>query len=103
MPVEGIILEPGPERPPGYEDGVFVSVPSDPSHIYYLDPEASREQGKLVFQVIDLVQAEPRVQRENSEEYLKQFEHLWQAPDVKRGGGATSETRSKHKGIVELS
>jgi hypothetical protein len=101
-PVEGIIIEPGAKRPSGYESGVFVTVPSDPGHLYYLDPQASREQGKLVFQVIDLKVSGAEAREENTEEYLKQFEYLWRAPDIKRGGGATGEKCSKHKGIVEV-
>ncbi|GAB4350109.1 MAG: hypothetical protein Kow0099_33490 [Candidatus Abyssubacteria bacterium] len=101
-PVEGIIIEPGAHRPPGYESGVFVAVPSEPDRLYYLDPHASKEQGKLVFQVIELKapHAEPR--ENNPEEHLKQFECLWNAPDVKRGGGATGEKYSKHKGVVDV-
>lgn len=98
-PVEGIIVEPGPQRPSGYESGIFVTVPSDEKHIYYLDPEASREQGRLVIQMIEM-KNEKSPPMAPPEELLREFEHLRQAPDVRRGGGAAGEACSKHKGIV---
>ncbi len=97
--IEGIIFEPGTQRPSGYESGIFVSVPSDEKLIYYLDPEASREEGRLVIKLIELKPKKPAPEV-GPEELLKDFEHLRQAPDVKRGGGAAGEACSKHKGIV---
>lgn len=99
--VDGIIFEPIPQRPPGYESGIFVSVPSDLEHIYYFDPEASREQGRLVVQVLDSKRKKSAVEPV-PDEFVKEYEHLRRLPEVKMGGGATGEANSRHKGVVEL-
>ncbi|RJP69473.1 MAG: hypothetical protein C4532_11000 [Candidatus Abyssobacteria bacterium SURF_17] len=101
QPVEGIIFEPSPKRPPGYESGVFVMVPSEKNRVYYLDPDASKEQGRLIIQVIG-PKAEQSAEQPSPEELLKDFEDVWKASHVKRGGGATGEAYSKHKGIIEV-
>ncbi len=101
QPVEGIIFEPGPRRPPGYESGIFVMVPSDSKHIYYLDPNASKEQGRLIIQMIEKKTEEPTPES-LVEDFLRPFEYIRKAPDIKRGGGATGEARSKYKGIMDL-
>ncbi len=101
QPVEGIIFDPGTRRPPGYESGLFVMVPSDAEHVYYLDPNASREQGRLIIQMIEKKTEEPSPDA-LIEDMLKEFEYLRKAPDIKRGGGATGEDRSKYKGIIDL-
>lgn len=101
QPVEGIIFEPGPHRPSGYESGIFVMVPSEPDHIYYLDPNASRQQGRLIIQMIEKKTEEPTPES-LVEDLLKPFEYIRKAPDIKRGGGATGENRSKFKGLIEL-
>lgn len=102
QPVEGIIFEPGPKRPPGFESGVFVMVPSEKSRVYYLDPDASREQGRLVIQVLG-AKAEQSAEASPPPDLLKELEYIQNAPGVKRGGGATAEAYSKHKGVVEIS
>ncbi|MBI4830548.1 MAG: hypothetical protein HY801_03135, partial [Candidatus Lindowbacteria bacterium] len=43
QPIEGIIFEPSPRRPAGFEAGVFVMVPADPEHVYYFDPDSSKQ------------------------------------------------------------
>jgi len=100
--IAGIIFEPGPQRPTGYEDGIFVSVPTDADRIYYLDPEASREQGRLIMQVIDMKPEAPAGEI-TPEALLKDFDYIRQAPEVKRGGGAISERNSKDCGIIDIS
>jgi hypothetical protein len=99
--VEGIIIDPGPQRPAGFESGVFITVPSDPDHIYYLDPDASKKEGRLIIQMLEVPKKEP-VPEVRVEDLLSDFEQIRQAPDVKRGGGATGEACSKHTGIIEL-
>jgi hypothetical protein len=101
QPIEGIIFEPGPRRPQGFEAGVFVTVPNERGAIYYFDPEASKEQGRIVIQKLDTKRerAEPAAP---SDDFLKEFEHIRRAPDVKIGGGAVGESRSKYKGILDL-
>jgi hypothetical protein len=101
QPVEGIIFDPGLGRPPGYESGVFVMVPSDSKHVYYLDPEASKKQGRLIIQMIDKKEEESAPES-LVEDSLKEFEYIRKAPDIKRGGGATGETQSKYVGIVDV-
>ena len=100
-PVEAIIFEPDDRRPNGYESGIFVSVPSEADKIYYLDPEASREQGKLILKVLPSSERAgksiPEIDR-----MLAEFEHIRRAPDVKRGGGTAEEARSKSTGIVDV-
>jgi hypothetical protein len=96
-PVEAIIFEPAPSRPAGHENGVFVTVPSDDGKVFYLDPEASREQGRLILKVLPL-QAEKPDAPPMPEDSLGQIR---QAPDIKRGGGTSGETCSKHKGIID--
>ena len=101
QPVEGIIFDPASERPSGFEDGIFVAVPSDVENIYYLDPEQSRKEGQLIVKVLPAKpeeQAPPPV----PEDLLKEFEYIGQVPGVKRGGGATGDACSKHKGIIDL-
>ncbi|UCD56935.1 MAG: hypothetical protein JSV16_14105 [Candidatus Hydrogenedentota bacterium] len=100
-PVEGIIFDPGPHRRAGFESGVFVAIPSDANHIYYLDPDASKQEGRLIIQVIP-TDAEMQAPESLLEDLMREFEHIRHAPDVKRGGGTTGEDCSKHKGIVEL-
>jgi hypothetical protein len=104
-PVEAIIFEPGPQRPTGYETGIFVSVPSESKKIYYLDPEESREKGKLVLKVISLDgdngEQKPRA-NVVGDDLLPEFAYLRNAPDVKRGGGAAGEEYSKAKGILDV-
>ena len=100
--VEGVIFKPSPEqRPSGYEDGIFVMVPSDADHVYYLDPEASRQEGRMIIQVHEVSPQKPTL-AQNPEELLKEFEYLRKAADIKIGGGAIGEACSKDKGIVEL-
>jgi len=99
--VEGVIFDPGPERPFGSEDGIFVVVPSDPDNFYYLDPEESGKEGQLVAKVVPLPRNKS-VSPVPPEELLKEFDYIGRAPDVKRGGGATGEACSKHKGIIGL-
>lgn len=99
-PVDAIIFEPAPSRPDGYENGVFVTVPSDDGKVFYLDPEASREQGRLILKVLPLP-AEKRDAPSLAEDSLAEFGQIRQAPDIKRGGGTSGETCSKHKGIID--
>ncbi|RJP23889.1 MAG: hypothetical protein C4520_05460 [Candidatus Abyssobacteria bacterium SURF_5] len=98
--VEGIIFEPSDGRPPGFESGIFVNVPSDTGATYYFDFEASKQQGRIVVQKLDMKKTEP--EPVVPEEFLKEFEHVRQAPDVKIGGGAVGELYSKYKGLIEL-
>jgi len=98
--MEGIIFDPGPQRPSGFEEGIFVAVPSQPDNIYYLDPETSRKEGRLIIQVLPGTVEKPP--EPPPEDLLKEFEYLGREPDVKRGGGAAGEECSKHKGIIEL-
>ena len=99
--VEGVIFEPAPARPSGYENGIFVRVPGDTSRIFYLDPDASREQGKIIMQMLEVKKDTPPPE-ELPEDSLSDYEHVRQAPDVKRGGGATNEARSRATGTIEL-
>jgi len=101
QPVEGIIFDPGPQRPAGFDEGIFVAVPSEPETIYYLDPKASSKEGQLVVKVLPVTREKP-ASPALPDELLKEFEYIGQAPDVKRGGGATGQACSKHKGIIEL-
>jgi len=104
-PVEAIIFEPSPQRPPGYETGIFVSVPSDNEKIYYLDPEASREKGRLVLKVLSLNGENGNSKPEGNAtgiDPLAEFDYLREAPDIKRGGGATGEQYSKAKGLLDV-
>jgi hypothetical protein len=104
-PVEAIIFEPSAQRPPGYETGIFVSVPSESEKIYYLDPEASREQGKLVLKVFSLRGGNGEQKGATStvgHDLLSEFDYLRHAPDVKMGGGAIGEQYSKAKGILDI-
>jgi hypothetical protein len=98
--VEGVIFEPSAGRPPGFESGIFVKVPSEESKIYYLDPEASREQGRIIMQMLEVKKNPPP--ETVPEDFLREFEHLQTASDVKRGGGATNEARSKATGTIDL-
>ena len=98
--VEGIIFEPVPRRPPGFEAGIFVSVPSDKNAIYYFDPEASKKQGRIIAQKLDAKQE--KAQETMPDDDLKEFEHIRQAPDVKIGGGAVGESHSKYTAILDL-
>lgn len=100
--VAGILFEPGPQRPSGYEAGIFVSVPADADHIYYLDPEASKEQGQLIMQLINMKSEAPAAEI-TPEALLKEFDYIRQTPEVKRGGGAISERNSKDCGIINIS
>ena len=100
-PVEAIIFEPGDRRPNGYESGVFVSVPSEADKVYYLDPEASREQGRLILKVLPSNAQKEKVTPE-IDRLLAEFEHIRRAPDVKRGGGTAGEACSKGMGVVDV-
>lgn len=100
-PVEGIIFEPSFERPPGFESGIFITIPSEAEKVYYLDPEASKEQGRLIIKVLPAKLGEP-VAKPSPEDLLKEFEELRNAPGVKRGGGTTGEACSKAKGIIDV-
>ena len=104
-PVEAIIFEPSPQRPAGYETGIFVSVPSESEKVYYLDPEASREKGRLVLKVLPLMgdngEQKPRGNLVD-DDLLSEFDYLRKAPDIQRGGGATGEEYSKAKGILDV-
>ena len=91
-PVEAIIFEPGPQRAPGYEAGVFVMVPSEADKAYYLDPEASKEKGRLMLKDYPMAHIT----------LLEEFKYIRNAPDIKRGGGAKGEAYSKDKGIVDV-
>ncbi len=100
-PVEAIIFEPSSGRPSGYENGIFVTVPSESEKVYYLDPEASKEKGKLI------LKAFPKKQKKASDKahndlLLSEYEGLRSAPDVMRGGGATGEACSKAKGVIDV-
>lgn len=101
VPIEGIIFEPGFQRPPGFESGIFVTVPNDRSLIYYFDPDASKEQGRIIIQKLDTKKEnqEPEVVSEND---LREFEHIRNAPDVKLGGGAIGQSLSKYKAVIDL-
>jgi hypothetical protein len=104
-PVEAIIFEPSPQRPVGYEDGIFVSVPSESEKVYYLDPEASKEKGRLVLKVLPAVTTNgAQAAKVNllSDNVLDELDYLKTAPDVKRGGGATGEQYSKSKGLLDV-
>lgn len=100
-PVEGIIYDPGSLRPPGHEDGVFISVPSDDKHIYYLDPEASRQEQRLIVKLLPAKREKPTA-KECPEDMLKEFDYLRQSSNVKRGGGAVGEACSKAKGLIDI-
>ena len=99
--VEGIIFEPGFKRPAGFEKGVFVSVPSDRGKIYYFDPDASKEQGRVVIQKLSSKKEEGQPMK-LSLSLLEEYEYIRQAPDIKMGGGAVGEDYSKYKGIFDL-
>ncbi len=99
--VEGIVIELGDQRPAGYDSGIFVADPSDRSHIYYLDPEASRQQGRLVSEALE-VKTGKQGHGPAPEDMLKEFEYMKEAPDIKRGGGATGEANSKSTGLINL-
>ena len=99
--VEGVIFEPKPGRPPGYESGIFVKVPTETDKIYYLDPEASRRQGKIIMQLLEIRKENPKPD-ELPEELLSEYKHLRQAPDIKLGGGAALEANSKATGTIDL-
>jgi hypothetical protein len=101
QPVEGIIFEPVPRRPAGFEAGVFVMVPTDPEHVYYFDPESSREQKRLIIRLLAAKKGQ-EAPAPDVEGHLKEFEYLRQSPGVHIGGGATGEMHSKVKGIVDL-
>jgi hypothetical protein len=96
-PVEGIIFEPSFKRPPGFESGIFITIPSESEKVYYLDPEASKEEGRLIIKELGEPVAKP-----SPEDLLKEFEHVRNAPGVKRGGGTTGEACSKAKGIIDV-
>jgi len=100
-PVEAIIFEPGPQRAPGYETGVFVMVPSEADKAYYLDPEASKEKGRLVLKVLSMP-AEKTNDVPAHITLLEEFEYIRNASDIKCGGGAKGEACSKDKGIVDV-
>lgn len=99
--VDARIFEPSPNRPPGHEAGIFVTIPSETEKYYYLDPDASKEKGRLVLKVIPQ-EVDKKNQAMDTESILSEFERIRNAPDVRRGGGATGETCSKHKGIVDI-
>ncbi len=99
--IEGIILEPSPRRPSGFESGIFVVVPTDKDNLYYFNPEASKEQGRIIIQKIDLKKSkEP--EPPPSDDSLAEFEYLEKAPDVKIGGGAVGESFSKYVKILDI-
>jgi hypothetical protein len=100
-PVEAIIFEPNAGRPSGYEAGIFVMIPSESEKVYYLDPEASKEKGKLVLKVFPMKQKKPSDKADN-DSLLSEYEDLRSAPDVMRGGGATGEACSKAKGVIDV-
>lgn len=99
--VEGIIVEPGPMRPSGYESGIFVKVPTEATRLYYLDPEASREQGKIIMQMLEVAKDTPPPET-IPEDFLSEYDHLREAPEVKRGGGAVGQAISKDTGTIEM-
>lgn len=99
--VTGIIFDPGPQRPDGYEDGIFLSVPTDADHIYYLDPDASRKEGQLIMQVIDMKPETPPLGT-TPEALLKEFDYIRRAPEIKRGGGAINQPNSTDRGTVNM-
>jgi hypothetical protein len=99
--VEGVIFEPKPARPRGYETGIFVKVPTETDKIYYLDPEASRKQGKIIMQLLEIRKDKP-TEQEMPEELLSEYKHLRQTPEIKMGGGAALEANSKATGTVDL-
>lgn len=99
--IEGVVIELGDQRPAGYESGIFVADPSDRSHIYYLDPEASKRQGRVVSEALD-VKTGKQEPGPAPDEMLKEFEYVREAPDIKRGGGATGEASSKSTGTIDL-
>ncbi len=99
--VDAIIFEPSPNRPPGHEAGIFVTIPSETEKYYYLDPDASKEKGRLVLKVLPQ-ESDKKSHAKAPESILSEFEHIRNAPDIRRGGGAMGETCSKHKGIVDI-
>jgi hypothetical protein len=101
QPVEAIIFEPSPQRPAGFEDGIFAMVPSNGNKVYYLDPIASKEQGQLIVHLMG-TKEQASASPPSLESVLKEFEYLKRAPDVKQGGGVTGEARAKAKGIIDL-
>lgn len=104
-PVSAIIFEPSPQRPAGYETGIFVAVLSETEKLYYLDPEASRERGKLVVKAVtEMPRNGAHTAKGNpvDENLFDEFDYLQKAPDVKRGGGATGEQCSKSKGLLDV-
>ena len=100
-PIEAIIFEPSPQRPPGCEDGIFIMVPSEGEKEYYLDPHASKEKGRLVMKDLSIEAEKPAVDQ-GVDALLAEFDHIRNAPDIKRGGGTTGEACAKAKGIVEV-
>lgn len=100
-PVEAIIFEPSPQRPPGCEDGIFILVPSEGEKVYYLDPYASKEEGRLVVKVLPIKADKPTVDF-GVDALLAEFDYIREAPDIKRGGGTAGEACSKAKGIVDV-
>ncbi len=99
--VEGIIVEPGPLRPAGYESGIFVKVPTEATRLYYLDPEASREQGKIIMQMLEVTKEIPPLET-LPEDLLREYDHVRAAPEVKLGGGAMGQAISKNIGTIEM-
>ena len=100
-PVEAIIFEPSSGRPSGYENGIFVTVPSESEKVYYLDPEASKEKGRLILKVFPSNQKKPS-DKANNDSLLPDYEEIRSAPDVKRGGGTAGEACSKAKGVIDV-
>jgi len=99
--VEGVIFEPTQGRPPGFESGIFIKVPTETNRFYYLDPEASRQKGKIIMQLLEFRKENPPAE-EIPEELLGEYKHLRQAPEVKLGGGAALEANSKATGTIDL-
>lgn len=100
-PVEAIIFEPSPGRPAGYEAGIFVMLPAEAEKVYYLDPEASKEKGRLVLKVLPMKLKKPS-DKANNDSLLSEYEHIRNAPDIRRGGGTTGEACSKAKGVIDV-
>jgi hypothetical protein len=100
-PVEAIIFEPSAGRPSGYETGIFVMVPAEAEKVYYLDPEASKEKGKLILKVFPMKQGKPSDKADN-DLLLSEFENIRSAPDIRRGGGTMGEACSKAKGVIDV-
>lgn len=100
--VEALVFEPGPRRPPGYEDGVFVVVPSEADKVFYLDPEASREKGRLILKVPSMMADKPTVPNLSPDDMLKEYEYLRNEPHIKLGGGTSGDMHSKAKGIIDV-